>query len=68
MALTTGRALPNKLPPMVYGRGLLLGSGVRSMSDLLTCANCAYEIEEASEIGLCDNCQRAYEMGEGASV
>ena len=32
MALTTGRALLNKLPLMVYGRGLLLGSGVRAMS------------------------------------
>lgn len=31
---TTGRALPNQLPSMVYGRGLLLGSGVRAMSDL----------------------------------
>ncbi len=32
MAFTTGRALPNKLPPMVDRRGLLLGSGVRAMS------------------------------------
>ena len=32
MALTTGRTLPNQLPSMVYGRGLLLGSGVRAMS------------------------------------
>ena len=32
MALTTGRALLNKLPSMVYGRGLLLGRGVRVMS------------------------------------
>ena len=32
MALTTGRALLNKLPPMVDRRGLLLGSGVRAMS------------------------------------
>ena len=34
------------------------------VSNLLTCANCAYEIDEASKIGLCDNCQRAYELGE----
>ncbi len=32
MALTISRALLNKLPLMVYGRGLLLGSGVRAMS------------------------------------
>ena len=32
MALTTGRALLNKLPPMVDRRGLLLGSGVWTMS------------------------------------
>ena len=32
MALTTGRALPNQLAPMVDRRGLLLGSGVRAMS------------------------------------
>ena len=32
MALTIGRALLNKLPPMVDRRGLLLGSGVRAMS------------------------------------
>ncbi len=64
---TISGTLPNQLPSMVYGRGLLLGRGVRAMSDLLTCVNCAYEIDEASEIGLCDNCQRAYEMGERAS-
>ena len=34
LALTTGRTLLNQLPSMVYGRGLLLGSGVRAMSDL----------------------------------
>ena len=34
MALTTGRTLLNKLSPMVYGRGLLLGSGVRAMSEM----------------------------------
>ena len=38
--------------------------GVWTMSELLTCNNCAYEIDEASKIGLCDNCQRAYELGE----
>ena len=39
LALTTGRALPNQLPSMVYGRGLLLGSGVRAMS--IVCSTCA---------------------------
>ena len=29
-----GWTLPNQLPSMVYGRGLLLGSGVRTMSEL----------------------------------
>jgi hypothetical protein len=29
-----GGTLPNQLPPMVYGRGLLLGSGVRTMSKI----------------------------------
>ena len=32
MALTTGRALLNKLPSMANTYGLLLGSGVRTMS------------------------------------
>jgi len=32
LALTTGRTLLNKLPPMVDRRGLLLGRGVRAMS------------------------------------
>jgi hypothetical protein len=32
LAFITGRALLNKLPLMVYGRGLLLGRGVRAMS------------------------------------
>lgn len=35
MALTTGRTLLNQLSPMVYGRGLLLGRGVRTMKDNL---------------------------------
>lgn len=35
MALTTGRALPNQLPLMVDRSGLLLGRGVRTMSDTL---------------------------------
>ena len=34
MALTNRWTLPNQLPPMVYGRGLLLGSGVRAMNEL----------------------------------
>jgi len=29
----------------------------------LTCANCAYECDEVSTKGLCDNCQSAYELG-----
>lgn len=33
MARTTGRALPNQLPSMVDGGGLVLGRGVRAMSD-----------------------------------
>jgi len=32
LALTLSRALLNKLPPILDGRGLLLGSGVRAMS------------------------------------
>jgi hypothetical protein len=34
LALTTGRTLPNKLPPMVDTYGLLLGRGVRTMKEL----------------------------------
>jgi hypothetical protein len=34
LALTNRWTLPNQLPPMVYGRGLLLGSGVRTMSKI----------------------------------
>jgi len=67
LALTLSWTLLNKLPSMVDTCGLLLGRGVWSMSDLLTCVNCAYEIDQASKIGLCDNCQRAYEMGERES-
>ena len=37
MALTTGRTLLNKLPSMVYGRGLLLGRGVRAMNKCRYC-------------------------------
>ncbi len=40
MALTTGRALLNKLSLMVYGRGLLLGRGVRAMSKFGNCGKC----------------------------
>ena len=39
LALTTGRALPNQLPPILDRRGLLLGSGVRAMS--IVCSTCA---------------------------
>ena len=35
MALTIGRALPNKLPSMVERGGLVLGRGVRAMIGLL---------------------------------
>ena len=45
MALTTGRALLNKLPLMVYGRGLLLGRGVRAMS-----------VREREQTALCQGC------------
>ncbi len=38
MALTTGRALLNKLPPMVDRRGLVLGRGVCAMRE--KCGNC----------------------------
>jgi len=34
LALTIGWDLLNKLPSMVYGRGLLLGRGVRTMSKI----------------------------------
>jgi hypothetical protein len=34
LALTTGRALPNQLSPILDRRGLLLGSGVRIMSKI----------------------------------
>jgi len=40
LARTIGRALLNKLPLMVYGRGLLLGSGVRIMSKFGNCGKC----------------------------
>ncbi len=33
------------------------------MSDLLTCANCAYEADEVTGKGLCQTCQRAYDLG-----
>ncbi len=41
---TTGRALLNKLPPMVDRRGLLLGSGVRAMS----CDKCGQVMKEGT--------------------
>ena len=28
-----------------------------------TCANCAYEVDEVTSLGFCDNCQRAYDIG-----
>lgn len=46
LAFITGRALLNKLPPMVDRRGLLLGSGVRVMS--YNCSSCVIR-----GIGLC---------------
>ena len=33
------------------------------MSELLTCANCTYEIDEVSAQGYCNNCQNAYDLG-----
>lgn len=32
------------------------------------CANCAYESAEVSDRGLCDNCDRAYQLGYEAGV
>lgn len=29
----------------------------------IKCKNCGYEIDEASEQGFCDNCERAYQLG-----
>lgn len=29
----------------------------------MNCKNCGYEIDEASEQGFCDNCERAYQLG-----
>ena len=52
MALTTGRALPNQLPPILDGRGLLLGRGVRAMSNTLI-------------LSPCDNCGVEYVSGRG---
>jgi hypothetical protein len=34
-----------------------------NLSDYLTCSNCTYEVDEASELGYCQNCQRAYDLG-----
>ena len=27
------------------------------------CKNCGYEVSELSELGYCQNCQRAYDIG-----
>jgi len=70
LALTTGRALLNKLPPMVDRRGLLLGSGVRAMRKILEegsvlCLTCGegldgalinYEEERGQAQPACDRC------------
>jgi len=67
---TTGRALLNKLPPMVDGVGLLLGSGVRAMRKILEegsvlCLTCGegldgalinYEEERGQAQPACDRC------------
>ena len=37
------------------------------MSDL-RCTNCAYEIDEANALGMCYNCQQAYEKGRQAGT
>lgn len=34
-----------------------------SLNNYLTCENCTYEVDEASELGYCQNCQRAYDLG-----
>jgi len=46
LALTIGRALPHKLPPMANAYGLLLGRGVWVMS--YNCSSCVIR-----GIGLC---------------
>jgi hypothetical protein len=38
------------------------------MSELLRCTNCAYEIDEANALGMCYNCQQAYEKGRQAGT
>jgi hypothetical protein len=30
---------------------------------MINCKNCGYEIDEASSQGYCDNCERAYQLG-----
>jgi NMD protein affecting ribosome stability and mRNA decay len=36
--------------------------------DTLLCANCGYEIENASEQGFCSTCERAYQLGKRESL
>jgi hypothetical protein len=64
---TTGRALLNKLPPMVDTYGLLLGRGVRVMIKIDTigrewCLPCADSLEVEGVIvereGECLGCER----------
>lgn len=38
------------------------------MSELLRCTNCAYEIDEANALGMCYNCQQAYDKGRQAGA
>ena len=67
MALTTGRTLLNQLPSMVYGRGLLLGRGVRTMKELEQFLNTEAEwvFERLTECGFDKGtgADRAYYQG-----
>ena len=35
---------------------------IKVMSAILTCFNCTYEVDELSRQGLCQTCQRAYNL------
>ena len=67
MALTTGRALPNQLPSILDGRGLLLGRGVRAMS--IVCSTCAItgnriclHTNAGDREGYCIDCGEEYQL------
>jgi hypothetical protein len=67
LALTNRWTLPNQLSPMVYRRGLLLGSGVRTMNELEQFLNTEAEwvFERLSECGFDkgNGADRAYYQG-----